>query len=100
MGETVMLPLACELVVTVVVDVPAVAVMTTDVAFEACQLSRTLCPALIELALAAKVRLGAGELRLELLPLHAQSPHKATRNIPQVIQRTSPVITRCTYHPV
>jgi hypothetical protein len=37
-----MLPVACVLVVTIFVDVPAFAVMVIDVVFEACQLSLTL----------------------------------------------------------
>jgi hypothetical protein len=45
-------------VFTTVRDVPpAVAVIITDVAFVACQLSVTLCPLLIELLLAENVKL-------------------------------------------
>src|SRR6266567_3324495 len=49
-GESATLPAACELVVTVRVEAPAVAVIVTDVAFVACQFNVTLCPALMELA--------------------------------------------------
>ena len=85
-GESLTLPEASEVPVKVRVEVPAVAVMVTAVAFVVCQLRVTLCPALIELALAEKMRVGAvlGPAR----PLQAVSPHKANGMIPLVMQRT------------
>jgi len=41
-GESLMLPAACELVVTVRVVLPAVAVIVTELAFDDCQFSVTL----------------------------------------------------------
>jgi hypothetical protein len=93
-----MLPIACVLVVTVFVAVPAFAVIVTDVAFEACQLSLTLWPALIELGLAEKVRVGAAEVWIEVFRPQALRPHKAIGNIPQVIQRKFLELIRSTYH--
>jgi len=67
-------------VVTVRVEEPAVAVIVTDVAFVACQFNVTLCPALIELALAEKTRVGFVELPDS--PTQEQSPHKAIGIVP------------------
>ena len=85
MGESFTVPDACALVVRVRVAVPAVAVIVTEVASVACQLRVTLCPGLIELALADKVTVGL--LVLLVMPLHAQSHKRATGIVPQVIQR-------------
>ena len=54
------LPVALELVVTVRLVVPSLAVMVTEVAFDDCQLTVVLCPALIEVGLADSVTVGAG----------------------------------------
>jgi len=85
-GESLTLPEAWDVEVSVRVALPAVAVIVTAVAFVDCQLRVTLCPALIELALAEKMRVGAalGPAR----PLQALSPHKANGMIPLVMQRT------------
>ncbi|HET9304596.1 MAG TPA: hypothetical protein VFO46_01085 [Candidatus Sulfotelmatobacter sp.] len=89
-GESFTLPEAWDVPESVRVALPAVAVIVTAVAFVVCQLRVTLCPALIELALAEKMRVGAalgavlGPARL----LQAVSPHKANGIIPLVMQRT------------
>ena len=51
-GESVTVPDACELDVTVRVVLPAVAVIVTVVAFVACQLRVMLCPEVIDVGLA------------------------------------------------
>ena len=58
-GESVMVPEAFELVVRVRVEEPAAPVIVTDVAFVVCQVSVTLCPSAIDLALADSVTVGA-----------------------------------------
>jgi len=85
-GESLTLPEAWDVEVSVRVALPAVAVIVTAAAFVVCQLRVTLCPALIELALAEKMRVGAalGPAR----PLQALSPHKANGMIPLIMQRT------------
>lgn len=85
-GESFTLPEALDVEVTVLVALPAVAVIVTAVAFVACQLRATLCPALIELTLAEKMRVGSvvGPAR----PLQALSPHRANGIIPLIMQRT------------
>lgn len=72
--------------VNVRVELPAVAVIVTVVAFVVCQFRVTLCPALIELTLAEKMRVGA--VLDPARPLQAVSPHKASGIIPLVMQRT------------
>lgn len=57
MGESLTLPEVCAPFTTVRDAPPALAVIATAVAFADCQLSVTLCPLLIELLLAEKVRL-------------------------------------------
>lgn len=84
MGESVTLPVACELVVTVRVDEPAVAVMVTELALALCQLSVTVCPALIAPELAENTRSGGPPL---LRPLQPESANRATGIAPQVTQR-------------
>jgi hypothetical protein len=54
-------PATCELVVNVRVEVPAVAVIVTDVALLACQFRVTLCPELMEFEVAEKTRVGGFE---------------------------------------
>lgn len=86
-GESLTLPEACELVDTVRTLEPAVAVMVTEVAFDDCQLSVTLCPLVIVLALAVKVTVGVdgGVVCVELPLEQPLSPHKASNTIPLVI---------------
>jgi len=57
-GESEMLPDACELLVTVRDVPPAAAVIVTDEAFVVCHVSVTLCPLAIEVLLAENVRVG------------------------------------------
>lgn len=87
-GESLTDPDACELVVTVRVEEPAVAVMVTDVASVACQLSVTLCPLVIEVGLAASVTLGADDVAFEV-PAQEERQQMANSRIPQEIQRAS-----------
>lgn len=84
MGESVTLPEACELVVNVRVDEPAVAVIVTEVALADCQFKVTVSPALIAPELAENTRSGGPPL---LSPLQPESASKATGIAPQVTQR-------------
>jgi hypothetical protein len=81
-GETFTLPESCEPLTTLLVEDPAAAVMVTDEAFDACQVSVTLWPLLIDLALAERVMAGA---TLELP--HDAAPHISAIRAPQEIQR-------------
>lgn len=85
-GESVTLPEGCELVVTVRVDEPAVAVIVTEVALAVCQFSVTVWPASIAPELAENTRLGASAL---LSPVHPENDNKATGIAPQVTQRNN-----------
>jgi hypothetical protein len=85
-GESVTLPAACELVVTVRVAEPALAVTVTEVASADCQFSVTVCPALIAPELAENTRSGGPPL---LTPLQPESANKATGIAPQVTQRNN-----------
>jgi len=81
-GVSVTLPEASALVVSVFVEDPAVAVIVTDVAFAICQLSVTLCPKLMAVALAVSVTVGfAGGTALTLLqPIRFSKAMPATIN--------------------
>jgi len=83
-GASVMLPEASELVVSVRVDEPAVAVIVTEVAFTACQVRVRLCPASMAAALAEKTSEGGSEL---LTPLQPDSHNNATAIEAQVTQQ-------------
>jgi hypothetical protein len=85
-GESLTLPDAWDVEVSVRVELPAVAVIVSAVAFIICQLSVTLCPALIELTLAEKIRVGS--VLDPARPVQALSPHKANGIIPLVMQQT------------
>ncbi len=52
MGESLTLPVACELVVTVRVEVPAVAVIVMDVALVVIQLKTVGCPVVTDVGVA------------------------------------------------
>jgi len=78
-------PDACELVVTVRVEAPAVAVIVTEVASVDCHDSVTLCPLVIDAELAASVTLGA-EVAFEG-PAQEENPQTANRRVPEDIQR-------------
>jgi hypothetical protein len=82
-GESLTVPEACELVIRVRVDDPAVAVIVTELASTARHVKVTLCPGLTELLLAVKTMLGG----LFASPEQAESPHKAIGTINQIIQR-------------
>lgn len=86
MGESVTLPEACELVVTVRVDEPAVAVIVTEVALLDCQFSVTVCPALMAPELAENTRSGGLPL---LNPVQPQRANRATGIAPQLTQRNN-----------
>ena len=62
MGESFTFPVACELFVTVREVEPEEAVMVTDVAFVACQVKVTICPAVIAFVLAEKLIVGVAEV--------------------------------------
>jgi hypothetical protein len=88
-GESLTVPEACEVVVMVRVEDPAVAVIVTDVALEDCQVSVTFCPALMDVGLAERVTLGADDdVAFELLA-QEEKPHTANNINPQEIQRTA-----------
>jgi hypothetical protein len=91
-GESVCVPAARGLVITVRAAEPELveAVMVTVVEFVAFQLSVTLCPEVIVLAFAEKIRVGVPELLCEGLPptlLQAQRPKRAQIKLPQPILR-------------
>jgi hypothetical protein len=67
--------------------------METEEALAACQFKVTLCPGLIELALAENTSVGLEELAPS--PLQEQSPHKAIGIVPQANQRKIFVLIRC-----
>jgi hypothetical protein len=85
-GESVTLPVPCELVVTVRVAEPAVAVIVIEVALADCQFNVTVCPALIVPELAENTRSGGPPL---LSPLQPESANRATGIAPQVTQRNT-----------
>lgn len=85
-GESLTLPATCGTVATVRgADVPAAAVMVTEVAFVLCHARLTLCPAMIVLGVAERVTVGRPP---PLSPLQPLSPKKASGSNPQKIQRT------------
>ena len=88
MGVSLTDPDAWELVVTVRVEEPEVAVTVTDVALVACQVSVTLCPLVIDAVLAASVTLGVDGVALDE-PAQEEKLQTAKSRIPQNIQRTS-----------
>ena len=61
-GESVTFPEACELVITVREAEPEEPVMVTDVAFVACQVKVTICPAVIAFVLTEKNMAGVAEV--------------------------------------
>jgi hypothetical protein len=61
-GESFTFPEASELVVTVREVEPEEAVMVTDVAFVACQVKVTICPAVMAFVLADKIIVGVAEV--------------------------------------
>jgi hypothetical protein len=81
-------PDACELVVTVRVEEPEVAVTVTEVALVDCQVRVTFCPLLTEVGLAARVTLGVDGVALDE-PAQEERLQTAKSRIPQEIQRTS-----------
>jgi hypothetical protein len=87
-GESCTLPVAFELVVSVREVVASVAVMVTEVEFEACQLTVVLCPVLIEVGVAERVTLGAGGGRVVFrLLAQEREPQIAASRAPHENQR-------------
>ena len=88
-GESVTLPATWELAITLRVELPAAAVMVTDVAFVLCQARVTLCPEIMDVGFADRVTVGAfwPELRPQL-----HKPANASGIDPQKIQRTDFVL--------
>jgi hypothetical protein len=88
-GESLTLPDACELVVTVREPEPVEAVIVTDVAFVVCQFKVTLCPAVIAVAFAEKARVGIPEPLPGLeAPAQAQRAKSARSMIPKETRRS------------
>lgn len=86
-GESLTDPDACELVVRVCVEEPAVAEIVTDVASVDCHVILTLCPLVIATGLAASVTLGGeDEVALEV-PAQEEKPQTANKRVPEEIQR-------------
>jgi hypothetical protein len=81
-GESLTVPDASELVVTVRVLVPAVAVTVTELAFDDCQLKVTLWPDVMEFELADSDTVGVDEAALDV-PEHEDKAHIARSAIPQ-----------------
>ena len=86
-GESITLPPACELVATLRVVEPAVAVIVTDMAFVLCQLKVTLCPEIIEVGLADNAIVGV--LWPEPISPQPQSPARANGITLRMTQRTN-----------
>ena len=81
-----MLPVGCVAPLSVRVDDPAVAVMVTDVAFTLCQFNVTLWPALMALALAENISVGAPDFPAET-PVQAHNAAIKISAAEQPIQR-------------
>jgi hypothetical protein len=81
-GESLTVPDPCELVVTVRVAVPLVAVIVTESAFEDCQLRVTLWPDVMDFELADNDTVGVDEAALDA-PEHEDKAHVARSTIPQ-----------------
>ena len=75
------MPVAWELVVTVRVVEPAVAVMVTEVELVVCQLKVTLWPEPIDVGFAENVTVGTVEV-FELVA-QEEKPHRARNSVPQ-----------------
>jgi hypothetical protein len=100
LGESVVDPAGCELVVKVRVEDPMLAVIVTDVALVACQFRVTLCPELMEFVLAENTRVGGLEPLLVpvlvVLLLEQEHKHNAVAINPRAIPRTQLfVISSC-----
>lgn len=103
-GESLIVPAVCELLVTVREDVPAVAVIATEVALFVCQLRVTLWPSSMEPVLAEKTTVGAVagtggvggfEFWLEEPVEHEHKAQKALRAKMRESQRKLILIIRC-----
>ena len=95
------MPDAFELVSSVRVEEPAVALIVTEVALVVCQFSVTLCPSLMVLAVTEKTRVGAaggdggcGGFSPELGVEHEQSTQNAIGRIPNAVQRRQMLFIR------
>ena len=75
------MPVAWELVVTVRVVEPAVAVMVTEVELVVCQLKVTLWPAPIDVGFAENVTVGTVDV-FEFVA-QEEKPHRARNSVPQ-----------------
>ena len=93
------MPRACELVLSVRVDEPDVAVILIEVELVVCQLSVMLCPSLIDVALEEKTRVGAGVTfgggGAGFWPEHEQRPKSAIGAMLDATQRKLIVFIRC-----
>ena len=75
------MPVAWELVVTLRVVEPAVAVIVTEVELVVCQLKVTLWPEPIDVGFAENVTVGTVEV-FELVA-QEEKPHRARNSVPQ-----------------
>ena len=75
------MPVAWELVVTLRVVEPAVAVIVTEVELVVCQLKATLWPEPIDVGFAENVTVGTVEV-FELVA-QEEKPHRARNSVPQ-----------------
>ena len=80
-GESVTLPDTCELVVTVRVLVPAVAVTVTELAFDDCHFKVTVWPDVMDFESAVSETVGVEGAGLDILE-HENSPQVETSTIP------------------
>lgn len=80
-------PDACDVVVMVRVEDPAVAVIVTEVALEVFHVSVTACPALMDAGVAVSVTLGAEDDVAFELPAQEEKLQTANSRDPQQIQR-------------
>ena len=102
-GESFTCPDSWELVSSVRVDDPAVAVIVIEVALLICQFSVMLCPSLIDVALAEKTSVGAADgvgvgVGVGFWPETPEQEHRAQNAIgasPDAIQRKLIFFIRC-----
>lgn len=98
-GESVTVPDAWALVVTVRVEDPAAAVIVTDVAFVLCQLSVTLCPVSIDAGLTTRLMVGfaGGGGGVLARPAQPLKPAIATDRHPKTMQRKWVLFILCVF---
>lgn len=86
-GVSLTVPLRFELVVRVLVVVPSLDVIVTDVELAACQVSVTVCPEEMDALFAVRVTVGAAGIVAFGLLAQEEKPKSAASRAPHEIQR-------------